>query len=79
MILLTLAVAVGRPDWGFVAVALWTASTTVVLGVRLVYGALVRATSGPLRSWLSSPDKAEKEHPRAFRQFSVTRSAYAQG
>jgi len=79
MILLTLAVAVGRPDWGFVGVALWTAFTTVALGVRLVYGAVVRATSEPLRSWLSSPDEAEKEHPRAFRQFSVTRSAYAQG
>lgn len=79
MILLTLAVAIGRPDWGFVGVALWTVFTTVVLGVRLVYGAVVRATSGPLRSWLSNPGEAEKEHPRAFRQFSVTRSAYAQG
>jgi len=79
MILLTLAVAVGRPDWGFVGVALWTAFTTLVLGARLVYGTVVRATSEPLRSWLSSPNEAELEHPRAFRHFSVTRSAYAQG
>jgi phosphatidylglycerophosphate synthase len=79
MVLLTAALAVGRPDWGFVAVALWTALTTAVLVLRLVYGAIVRATSGPLRSWLSSPDQAAKEYPRAFRQFSVTRSAYAQG
>ena len=79
MILLTLAVAVGSPDWGFVGVALWTAFTTLVLGARLVYGTVVRATSEPLRSWLSSPNEAELEHPRAFRHFSVTRSAYAQG
>ena len=79
MILLTLAVAVGRPDWGFVAVALWTALTTLVLGVRLVHGTIVRVVSGPLRSWLSSPDRAAREHPRAFRQFSVTHSAYARG
>lgn len=79
MILLTLAVAVGRPDWGFVGVALWTAFTTLVLGARLVYAAIVRATGEPLRSWLSSPDEAEIEHPRAFRHFSVTRSAYARG
>jgi len=79
MILLTLAVAIGRPDWGFVGVALWTAFTTIVLGLRLIYGAVVRMTSGPLRSWLSNPDEAEKAHPQAFRQFSVTRSAYARG
>jgi len=79
MIILTLAVLVGRPDWGFVAVALWTALTTIVLGVRLIHGAIVRVAGGPLRSWLSSPDQAAKEHPRAFRQFSVTQSAYAPG
>ncbi len=78
MILLTLAVAVGRPDWGFVSVALWTALTTVVLGLRLVHGAIVRAMHGPLRSWLSDPEQAAREHPRAYRQFSVTRSAYGQ-
>jgi phosphatidylglycerophosphate synthase len=79
MILLTLAVAIGRPDWGFVAVALWTVLTTAVLTLRLLYGTIVRVTGEPLRSWLSSPDSAAKEHPRAFRHFSVTRSAYGQG
>ena len=78
MILLTVAVAVGRPDWGFVSVALWTALTTAVLGLRLVHGAIVRAMHGPLRSWLSDPEQAAREHPRAYRQFSVTRSAYGQ-
>jgi phosphatidylglycerophosphate synthase len=79
MILLTLAVVVGRPDWGFVCVALWTALTTVVLGLRLLHGTIVRVKHGPLRSWLSDPEQAAREHPRAYRQFSVTRSAYGQG
>lgn len=78
LILLTLAVAVGRPDWGFVAVALWTAFTTGILVLRLAQGAIVRVTSEPLRSWLSTPEQAAREHPRAFRQFSVTRRAYVQ-
>jgi phosphatidylglycerophosphate synthase len=79
LILLTLAVAIGRPDWGFVAVALWTGFTTAVLAVRLVYGAIVRVTIGPLQSWLSNPEQAAREHPRAFEHFSVTRGAYAPG
>ncbi len=76
MILLTAAVAIGRPDWGFAAVALWTAFTTAVLALRLGHGAIVKLRHGPLHSWLSAPEQAEKEHPRAFRQFSVTRKAY---
>ncbi|MGB5251544.1 MAG: CDP-alcohol phosphatidyltransferase family protein [Sedimenticolaceae bacterium] len=79
MLLLTSAVAVGRPDWGLVAVALWTAFTTTVLTARLLHGAFARATSGPLRSWLSDPEQAERDHPRAFHQFSVTQRAYARG
>jgi hypothetical protein len=79
MLLLTAAVAAGRPDWGLVAVALWTALTTAVLTARLLHGAFARASGGPLRSWLSDPEQAARDHPREFRLFSVTQSAYAQG
>lgn len=77
MILLTLSVAVGRPDWGFVGAALWTAFTTAALIVRLAHGAIVRARTGPLRSWLGDPEKAARDHPDAYGLFSVTRGAYA--
>lgn len=77
MILLTLSVAVGRPDWGFVGVALWTALTTAVLILRLVHGAIVRMGTGPLQSWLGDPERALRDHPEAYGLFSVTRGAYA--
>ncbi len=79
LILLTLSVAVGRPDWGFVGVALWTALTSVVLLLRLAHGVTVRLKTGPLRSWLGDADKAARDHPRAYALFSVTRGAYAAG
>lgn len=78
LILLTLAVIIGRPDWGFAAVALWTALSTGVLVLRLAQGLVFRTTQGPLHSWLSSPEQAAREHPNAFRRFSVTRRAYLQ-
>ena len=77
MILLTLSVVVGRPDWGFVGAALWTAFTTAVLIVRLTHGAIVRARTGPLQSWLDDSEKASRDHPEAYGLFSVTRGAYA--
>lgn len=79
MILLTLFVALGRPDWAFLAVVFWTVFTTAVLVGRLAYGAFVRATSGPLKSWLADPETAARENARAYRLFSVTRGAYAEG
>ncbi len=79
LILLTLAVAVGRPDWGFVAVVLWTALTTLILIFRLLQGTVVRARSGPLASWLGDSEQAAQVHPKAYRLFSVTRGAYGTG
>ena len=76
MILLTAGVLAGRPDWGLVGVALWTAGTTAVLAARLLHGALVRITSGPLTSWLADPETAAAKHARAYRTFSGTQSAY---
>lgn len=77
MILLTLSVLVGRPDWGLVSVALWTAGTTGVLFLRLLQGCLARLRQGPLQSWLADPKNAAARHPDAYRLFSGTQSAYA--
>jgi phosphatidylglycerophosphate synthase len=77
MILLTAAVLVGRPDWGFIAVAAWTVLTTGVLLVRMLQGIAHRLTRGRLVSWLADESSARSQHPRAFRTFSGTRAAYA--
>ena len=49
MILLFAALLVGRPDWGIVAVAVWTAISLVVHLVRLVQA---MAAPKPIVSWL---------------------------
>lgn len=77
LILLTASVLIGRPDWGFLAVAGWTALTTCVLCVRLLQAIAYRARHGRLSSWLADEDRARREHPLAFATFSGTRSAYA--
>lgn len=77
MILLTASVIIARPDWGLVAVALWTAGTSAILVLRLLQGTLVRLRSGRLVSWLADPQQAAARYPRAHRTFSGTQSAYA--
>jgi hypothetical protein len=52
LIWLTAAALLGRPDLGLVAVAAWTALSSLVLLVRLATAARERRVSGPLRSWL---------------------------
>lgn len=53
LIILTLSVIVGRPDWGIVIVAAWVALCLLVHALRIVQAALERRR-GPLRSWLAS-------------------------
>ena len=79
LILLTLALVLGRPDWGFIAVALWTVLTTLILFLRLLQGTVARAKSGPLEPWLGDSDQAARAYPRAYQMFSVTRGAYGTG
>lgn len=54
LILLTVALGVGRPDAGFLAVAAWTAISSGFLLVRLATAFWERRT-GELRSWLDDP------------------------
>jgi phosphatidylglycerophosphate synthase len=77
LIILTTAVIVGRPDWGFIGVAAWTGLSTFIMAVRLLYAAAVRIREGPLESWLKDPATAQKRHAAAYRTFSATRGAYA--
>jgi hypothetical protein len=72
MILLTLSVFAGRPEWGFIAVTFWTVLTTVILNLRLLHGAIVRFRQGPLNSWLSEEDVATGTNARSYAIFGAT-------
>jgi hypothetical protein len=76
MILLTLSILIGRPDWGFLAVVGWTVFTTGVLMVRLLQGIASRLTHGPLTSWLGAENVATGPNARSFRTFGGTRGAF---
>lgn len=76
LILLTVSLLCRRPDWGFVAVAWWTALTSAVLGVRLLQGLVSRWRHGPLVSWLHDGVAARRRFPRAYRSFASTQAAY---
>lgn len=77
MILLTLSLMIGRPDWGFIAVTFWSALTTILMILRLVQAAFVRAFKGRLNSWLSAGDVATGPHAFSYSVFGATRGAYA--
>jgi phosphatidylglycerophosphate synthase len=51
MVILFFATLAGRPDFGLVAVAIWTLLSLLFHAVRLLQ-AMARARSGPLQSWL---------------------------
>lgn len=72
MIILTLSVFAGRPDWGFVAVVFWTVLTTLILNLRLLYAAIIRIKQGPLSSWLSEEDVATGPNARSYAVFGAT-------
>jgi phosphatidylglycerophosphate synthase len=75
LIIMTLAMLVGRADWAFYGVALWTAGSSAVMALRLIYAVSERLRHGPLRSWLTNPAAATL-HAQAYRTFAGTRGAY---
>jgi phosphatidylglycerophosphate synthase len=77
LILLTLSILVGRPDWGFIAVTWWSIFTSAILVLRLLQAGLVRMRGAPLVSWLSDDDVAVGPHARSYAMFGATRGAYA--
>jgi len=77
LILLTLSFLLGKPEWGFISVTLWSAFTTLVLSLRLVQAFILRLTGGRLTSWLSEDDVANGPNAFSFSVFGATRGAYA--
>jgi hypothetical protein len=69
LILLTVGLAAGRPDLGFLAVAAWTVLTTGVLLLRLGAAVYARLASGPLRSWLADVESGVGADSLAARWF----------
>jgi phosphatidylglycerophosphate synthase len=69
LLLLTAGTIAGRPDLGLVAVAVWTAVSSVILLVRFAIAVHARATTGPLRSWLEETPDAEARLSLATRLF----------
>ncbi len=53
MVILFAGLVIGRPDWGIVGVAAWTAVSLVVHLVRLVQASSIRARGGAVTSWLA--------------------------
>jgi len=52
LILLTLGVLIGRPDWGLLAVATWTIACLILHALQLLQ-ALNAQRRGPLTSWMT--------------------------
>lgn len=75
LIILSVSVLLGLPEWGFVGVFLWTVLSSAQLMLRLLHGTVVRLTGGPLSSWLADADVREK-HARAYAVFGGTAAAY---
>jgi hypothetical protein len=58
LLLLTGFVIAGRPDLGFVAVAVWTLASLAFHGVRVAQALRRSRSERGLRSWLSEPAQA---------------------
>ena len=69
LLLLTAGVLLGRPDLGLVAVAFWTAWTSLFLLVRLGMAGYTRITQGPLQAWFMNLDEGEGLESLAVRIF----------
>jgi phosphatidylglycerophosphate synthase len=69
LLLLTGGALLGRPDLGLVAVAAWTALSSLLLLVRLGMAARARLASGPLRSWLAEAGPGAARPSLALRLF----------
>ncbi|WP_425449935.1 CDP-alcohol phosphatidyltransferase family protein [Virgifigura deserti] len=55
--LLTVGTLCGRPDLGFLAVAVWTVLSLLFHGVRICQAAWLRRSGVTLQSWLSEADR----------------------
>ncbi|MFA7279884.1 MAG: CDP-alcohol phosphatidyltransferase family protein [Sterolibacterium sp.] len=75
MIMLTASFALGRPDLGLLAVAAWTALSTVILLLRLLMAFPAKGRPEGMRSWLTEIGQTVDEHALAVRVFTRIKSA----
>jgi len=69
LILLTAGVLFGHPDWGLLAVTIWTVVTSLFLIIRLLMAVNARRVAGPIRSWFLDIDQGNLQQPLAVRLF----------
>ena len=55
LILLTIALLAGKPDWGLLTVAAWTGICLALHGFQLMQALAAKSKSGPLESWMTKP------------------------
>lgn len=69
LILLTLGALIQHPDWGLLAVTVWTVLTSLFLLGRLVMALIEKQKTGSIRSWLMDIDQTRQNQPLAVRLF----------
>ena len=69
LILLTAGTLIGHPDWGLIAVAIWTVVTSIFLVGRLLMALIRQQAAGSLRSWFLDIDQSKQSQPLAVRLF----------
>ena len=69
MVLLTVGLVLGRPDWGLFAVTLWTAATSVFLLIRLLMALNERLANGAVNSWFVGIESTGRQQSLAVRLF----------
>jgi phosphatidylglycerophosphate synthase len=69
LILLTAGALIGHPDWGLIAVVIWTMVTSIFLLGRLLMALIRRQAAGSVRSWFLDIDQTKQKQPLAVRLF----------
>jgi phosphatidylglycerophosphate synthase len=69
MIMLTASLAIGRPDLGLMAVAVWTTLSTAILLLRLLQAIQARRQHGAVGSWLTEIGRTVDVRALAVRVF----------
>jgi phosphatidylglycerophosphate synthase len=69
LILLTASLAINSPEFGLLAVTVWTAISTLLLLIRLGLAVYVRIVYGPLRSWLADVTEHYSDRSLAIQLF----------
>ena len=69
LILLSIGALIQHPDWGLLAVTVWTVLTSLFLLGRLVMALIEKQKTGSIRSWLMDIDQTSQNQPLAVRLF----------